>query len=279
MINIPYRHSLSSNYQINSCDELDINNMLIFDLSDGNKIYINQNDLIHYYGLKQDIYHVRDEVKTMIIDELNEKFSFEKCKVISLNEKTEGDEIKGFSLPNAFLETYIYEVDVNLGNAYFPIRNESFHSEIDLSQLMLDIHLQLGTIAIPLKHALKKNEIYILKSNFQGKVQSGVVFDYLLGLDEILLISKGFTMSLETAVGEPLIPDPSGINIELDVSLGSLTMSLSQLQSLVVGDFIQLKDLSINQIELKMKNTLVAYGELVYDENKQLSVAVKEVFI
>ncbi len=288
MLDIPYRHSLSSNYLIHNCQSLKTDEVISFYLSDGNKIYVEKKGLIQFYGLNQDFEKAREEVKSLIIDELNTQYSFDNCNIIGLYEDVKdiedendaaSNELKGFPLSNAFINTYIQEVNVDIGNNYFPLKNEKILSEIDTSMISFTISLGVGNIFIPLKHTIKKNEIYILKPSYQGIINGDVVFDFLLGLDEILIINKGYTMSLESTVGEPLLPDPSGINIEMDVSLGSMNLSLAELQALVVGDFINLKDLSTNHIELRMKNTLVAHGELVYDENKQLSVEVKEVFI
>ncbi len=288
MLDIPYRHSLSSNYLINNSQSLIRDEVVAFHLSDGNKIYINKKELNHRYGLNQDIENVREEVQSLVIAELNRQYSFADCTITTLEKLIVNEDniseikelkVEGFPLNNAFIDTYIQDVNVNIGLNYFPLKNEKTFSEVDLSVISFDIDLHIGTFFLEIKNTIKKNEIYILKPQCQGIINGDVVFDFLLGLDEILVINKGYTMSLETTVGEPLIPEPSGINIEIEVSLGSMKLSLAELQSLVVGDFINLQDLSTNQIELKMKNTLIAHGELVYDENKQLSVEVKEVFI
>lgn len=288
MLDIPYRHSLSSNYLVNNCQSLVRDEVVAFNLSDGNKIYVNKKELNQQYGLNQDVENARKEIQLLVIAELNRQYAFADCTITELEKLVVTDEniselkeleVTGFLLSNAFIDTYIQNVNVNLGQNYFPLKNEKTLSEIDVSVISFDVILCVGSIFLNPKRRIKKNEIYILKPQYQGMINGDVVFDFLLGLDEILVINKGYTMSLETTVGEPLIPDPSGINIEIEVSLGSMKLSLAELQSLVVGDFINLKDLSINQIELRMKNTLIANGELVYDENKQLSVEVKEVFI
>jgi hypothetical protein len=288
MLDIPYRHSLSSNYLINNSQSLACDEVVSFRLSDGNKIYINKKQLTQQYGLNQDIENAREEIQSLVIAELNRQYDFSDCTITKLEKLFVNEEnisevkelkVEGFPLSNTFIDTYIQNVDVNIGHNYFPLKNEKTFSEIDVSIISFDINLYIGSLFLDTKNKIKKNEIYILRPQYHGIINGDVVFDFLLGLDEILVINKGYTMSLETTVGEPLIPDPSGVHIEIEVSLGSIKLSLAELQSLVVGDFINLQELSTNQIELRMKNTLIAHGELVYDENKQLSVEVKEVFI
>ncbi len=288
MLDIPYRHSLSSNYLISNSQSLMRDEVVAFELSDNNKIYIYKKELNQLYGLNQDIENAREEIQSLVIAELNRQYAFADCTITKLEKLVINEDniseikelkVKGYPLKNAFIDTYIQDVNVNIGHNYFPLKNDKTFSEIDLSVISFDINFCIGNIFLAINSKIKKNEIYILKPQYKAMINGNVVFDFLLGLDEILVINKGYTMSLETAVGEPLIPEPSGINIEIEVSLGSMKLSLAELQSLVVGDFINLQNLSTNQIELRMKNTLIANGELVYDENKQLSVEVKEVFI
>ena len=169
-------------------------------------------------------------------------------------------------------------MDGNLGEKYFPVKQRAVNHEINVNAIPIHVDYLVGTLHANY-HQLKKSEIFTISPKFRAVCGRRVVFDFLLGINEIIVLKKGQAMSIEQSVGEPLIEDTSGLGAELEVSLGSLSFSIPELQTLVVGDFVPLKGMSVERVEIKMRSKVVAIGELIYNEHNQLALEVKEVFL
>ncbi len=272
------KHSLSDRYEIRPWKLLEPSEFTALSLDNGSVIYVKNDDLKYYFGLTQSLIDLRSETLQFVFDDLNELYSFSGCNISGLN-SVKNAEMSGYSLKSEHFKTYIDKVDPNLGENYFPERIKAAKNERVISDLPIDLEYLVGKIKIPSLDTLKKSEIYTIKPLFRAVCMGKLLFDFLLGIDEIILLKKGQAMTLEANVGEPLLDDTSGMSVELNVSLGSITFSVEELQNLVVGDYLDLKGMSVNRVEVSMKNRLVAIGELIYDENSRLALEINEVYL
>lgn len=271
------KHSLSNKYNIEDKSFLDKKNFIGFNFGD-NEIYLNKEFLEDRYQINQDMNQIRSEVINAIISDLNEINKFDEIKISKLiddNEKIKG----GYKISDTLSGIYVKNLEIELCEIFFDKHEQNYNSEIQINNLIINTSIIIGSVALNKFEKIKENKLYNIKPSFKVMFEDVVLFDYILGLNEIMVMKGNSYMNIENEIGENATPDIENLPIILDIVLGDITMSVAELKELLVGDFINIDDISFNNIQIKFNKKKIALGELVYNENEKLAVEIKEVFL
>lgn len=274
---IKRKHSLSNRYMIEEWISLKKKRMVGFLLDNNNELYINADELSFSYCLSEECSHIRDEVIIALIEDLNLKLGLESVKIVRVL-ATEKRIMGGYKLNDMFSGVYINNLDPIICELFFEKVEQLLKSENDLSSLLLDLTLKLGKIILPENEIIQKNKIYAIDLQFNVICNSKYLFNFFLGVEEIMLVKEDQLMNVEDNIGVHLSPEIEELSIDLDVVLGTIQMPISELKELLVGDFINIESLSFLTVVIRYKNKKMAIGELVYNEKDKLSIEINEVF-
>ncbi len=276
--NLRTRHSLSNKYFIEEWTPFHHQDVVGFILSNRNEIYFDHGKLRQIYGLKQSIFSVRREILNIIINDINERLSTEDLtieKLVHQNKLAEG----GYFISGLFSDCYVMDIDQDVCNAFFEIKNSYPEQQNNVKGIELDLDIHLGSIFVDPNESLFPQQVIKINPDCVVLHDGIVLFDFVLGQNEIMVVKKGDGMSIEETVGEPLIHDGEPLTLELTVTLGSINMDVDELRELLVGDFLDVHHLSFEDVQITLKNKTLARGELVYNEHQELAIEVKEVLL
>ncbi len=274
------KHSLSNKYSIDEWVSLNEKHLVGFVLENGNEIYFSRSKLSEHYFLNQSIDKVRNEIIDVIINDLNEKLKL--CDVKIEKKLPVGSVITGgYLVSNEFEGGFLKEINEDLVDIFFDKLSLHSYDENEVDNILLRMRFSLGSISIPLSHLSEfiKSKVLRFSPVFSAKLNSNSVFDFVLGVNEVLVLKEGDVMRLEDSVGENIITNTDELSIDLEIVLGSIQMSILDLKKMVVGDFINIENLPLTNIKLMHDNKRLAIAELVYDENKKLALDIKEVYL
>lgn len=275
---IKRKHSLANKYSIENWISLKNKKMIGFILENKNELYFDAQELSESYFLNEDFPQLRNEVICSLFEDLNIKLNLNELKISGL--LAPEIEIKGgYKLCDSYLEVYTNNLEPIICGIFFDEFELSSKSEGNINDICLDLTLNLGNLNIPEREPLVKDTTYVIKSEFKVISCKKNVFNFVLGVDEIMLVKEDEFMNIEDNIGVSISPDIEELSIDLDVILGTIQMPISEIKELLVGDFINIESLSFTTIEIKHKNRLLAIGELVYNENDKLAIEISEVYL
>ena len=274
------KHSLSNKYSIDEWVSLKEKNLIGFILGNGNEIYFSRSKLSEHYFLNQSIDKVRNEIIDVIINDLNEKLELSDVK-IEKKLPVESVITGGYLVSNEFEGGFLKEINEDLVDIFFDKLSLHSYDENEVDNILLRMRFSLGSMSIPLSDLSEfiKSKVLRFSPVFSAKLNSNSIFDFVLGVNEVLVLKEGDVMSLEDSVGENIITNTDELSIDLEIVLGSIQMSILDLKKMVVGDFINVENLPLTNIKLMYDNKRLAIAELVYDENKKLALDIKEVYL
>ena len=274
------KHSLSNKYSIDEWVSLKEKNLIGFILGNGNEIYFSRSKLSEHYFLNQSIDKVRNEIIDVIINDLNEKLKLSDVK-IEKKLPVESVITGGYLVSNEFEGGFLKEINEDLVDIFFDKLSLHSYDENEVDNILLRMRFSLGSMSIPLSDLSEfiKSKVLRFSPVFSAKLNSNSIFDFVLGVNEVLVLKEGDVMSLEDSVGENIITNTDELSIDLEIVLGSIQMSILDLKKMVVGDFINVENLPLTNIKLMYDNKRLAIAELVYDENKKLALDIKEVYL
>lgn len=277
-LRIKTKHSLSNKYKIEEWVSLEKNNVLGFVLTNKNEIYFHSDELSKYYDLKQHLFQIRDEVTVKIIEDLNEKLALNEIRISHIS-PVEEIILGGYKLNDLFSGIYIKHLDFDVSELFFDKLDYGQSNENNIDNVILKLSLILGTFSISHFDALKINDVYEIKPTFNVLSKKQRLFDYVLGINEIMIVKEDECMSLEDTIGENVVSNPEDLSVDLDIVLGKIHMSISDLKELLVGDFINVENLPLSKVNVVFNQKKLAVGELVYNEDEKLSLEIKEVYL
>ena len=274
------KHSLSNKYSIDEWVSLKEKNLIGFILGNGNEIYFSRSKLSEHYFLNQSIDKVRNEIIDVIINDLNEKLKLSDVK-IEKKLPVESVITGGYLVSNEFEGGFLKEINEDLVDIFFDKLSLHSYDENEVDNILLRMRFSLGSMSIPLSELSEfiKSKVLRFSPVFSAKLNSNSIFDFVLGVNEVLVLKEGDVMRLEDSVGENIITNTDELSIDLEIVLGSIQMSILDLKKMVVGDFINVENLPLTNIKLMYDNKRLAIAELVYDENKKLALDIKEVYL
>ncbi len=274
------KHSLSNKYSIDEWVSLKEKNLIGFILGNGNEIYFSRSKLSEHYFLNQSIDKVRNEIIDVIINDLNEKLKLSDVK-IEKKLPVESVITGGYLVSNEFEGGFLKEINEDLVDIFFDKLSLHSYDENEVDNILLRMRFSLGSMSIPLSDLSEfiKSKVLRFSPVFSAKLNSNSIFDFVLGVNEVLVLKEGDVMRLEDSVGENIITNTDELSIDLEIVLGSIQMSILDLKKMVVGDFINVENLPLTNIKLMYDNKRLAIAELVYDENKKLALDIKEVYL
>lgn len=271
------KHSLSNKFAIQEWHPLDANEVIAFRLHDGNEIYFIASELQKKFALNQKVSDVRKEIKDIIIHNLNKELNFNELKIEKYI-STKRHLLGGYLITHYSGNAYIKNINEQTGEFFFDRIDENLTEKNNLSYISCEIDLIVGNIQTNIS-MLKVGDVHRLTPRFKAYINNGNgIFDFTLGLNEIMVIKEEHKMSIEDEIGEQVI-SYENIKLDVNISLGKLELSVTEMQDLLIGDFIDINHLSFPKVELLYKNKKIATAELVYNELKELSIEIQEVLI
>lgn len=275
---IKRKHSLANKYSIDEWVSLQQKRMVGFVLENNNQIYFDAQELSQSYSLNEDFPQLRDEVVNTLIEDLNLNLGFNEVKIEQLLEPEKRIE-GGYKISDLFFGIYTNNLDSMICELFFDEFEHMSKSENDINNLLLDLTFRIGKINISKLENIVKNVIYEIKPEFKVISCGEYLFDYVLGVEEVMVVMEDEIMNIEDNIGVSLAPNEEDISIDLDVVLGTIQMPISDLKELLVGDFINIESLAFTNVEIRYRNKKIAMGEIIYNEDDKLSIEINEVFL